>query len=418
MGAVCFHEFVDTERGRSAALGKICQCRLDASRVVLCDELRTARAHRRRFPGKLAGEHAVAGTQVVAFLEERVVEVEGYKAALTAVYISSFIVLHARIICLSLSTEPLWQAQAVAVEPFGIVAAIVGASANTGCMCMGRHRGRVSILRAARAVRMRSGAVSSSNCTVVSQKLDSYSLPGLPCTRMPPRFESSEAYMALMACRRATRSGQNLHLSAAYGATDIAQAVVEADMLVVIIGQVFASLRGEEQRFAAAVFVGAYQGASARGSDNLVSVETQRSESSESAAAASFVPRAEGFRGVFDYGYSAFGGDCFDLVPLGRHAVEIHGHDGFRICAGGFASAVEGVGKGCRRYVHSVRLAVDEHRARALVRDRICRRRKGERLAHHFVVFAYAEAYKGRDVWRLFPHSGKELLVLCEVMRP
>jgi len=120
--AVCFHEFVDTERRRSAALGQICQCRLDASRVVLRDEPEQHALIGATFPGKLTGEHAVAGTQVVAFLEERVIEVEGYEAALTAVYISSFIVLNTRIICLSLSTEPLgrhrpWR--------FGIVAAIV-----------------------------------------------------------------------------------------------------------------------------------------------------------------------------------------------------------------------------------------------------------------------------------------------------
>ena len=62
-------------------------------------------------PERVARRQAInaiyAGTQVVAFLEERVIEVEGYEAALTAVYISSFIVLHTRIICLSFSTEPL-----------------------------------------------------------------------------------------------------------------------------------------------------------------------------------------------------------------------------------------------------------------------------------------------------------------------
>ncbi len=50
-----------------------------------------------------------------------------------------------------------------------------------------------------------------------------------------------------------------------------------------------------------------------------------------------------------------------------------------------------------------------------MVRDRICRRRKGERLAHHFVVFAYAEAYKGEMYGGCSRTQGKELLVLCEV---
>lgn len=108
------------------------------------------------------------------------------------------------------------------------------------------------------------------------------------------------------------------HLPAADAGADVRHAVVVADLLVLVIGERLAGLRGEEHRPASGLVVGDDQRTAARGGNHLVAVERQRTQCPERAALAPLELRAKGLGGILQHRDSIPFGHAADGVDIGR----------------------------------------------------------------------------------------------------
>ena len=123
---------------------------------------------------------------------------------------------------------------------------------------------------------------------------------------------------------------------------------------------------------------------------------------------------SDSFGGVLDYRNVIFGGNFHYLVHPGRHAVEMHYDDCFRLVRREFYAFLDGGAQERRVHIPCHRFAVDEHRASTEIYNRIGRSREGHRLTYYFISFVDSDNCKRKMYGR---RSGAEChdIVFAEI---
>ena len=184
--------------------------------------------------------------------------------------------------------------------------------------------------------------------------------------------------------------GQRLELRAADRGEQVAEAVVEADVVVLIVRGGLARLRREMARALDDVAAVRHEHAAAARRDDLVAVEREGRALAERAGAAAAAGRAERFRGVLDHRHAVARADVEDARVVGALAVEIDGDDRGRLLPRARARGeifFEQIG------IERPRVGRDVHerRRRAHVGDRVGGRRERHRRGDDLVAAADAE---------------------------
>ena len=182
---------------------------------------------------------------------------------------------------------------------------------------------------------------------------------------------------------------ENSHLSPADAGADVAEAIVVADLLVLIPREFFTRLSRPKQYFVAGFLIVAHQHAAAARSDDLVSVERKDGNIAEVARLDAFVACAEAFGGIFEDGSAMLARDREQFVELGRVAVKVYDDDRFGV-------GILLVRLFERRGTHIVALAVavDEDELCAEVSSRIAAAAESKRRAKHDVAPLDSEIFK------------------------
>src|SRR5581483_8796282 len=117
-------------------------------------------------------------------------------------------------------------------------------------------------------------------------------------------------------------------LAPAEGGQEVGQAVVVADLGVLVVGGRLPGLGGEVAGPVGGPAVVAQEGAARRRGDDLVAVERQDAGGSERAGRPAAEGGPERLGRVLDDGDAVFGADGEDGVVIGAGAVEVHGDHG------------------------------------------------------------------------------------------
>lgn len=128
----------------------------------------------------------------------------------------------------------------------------------------------------------------------------------------------------------------NLHLGPTDTRTEVGHSVIVSDFLMLIIRISLAGLRGIPHYASARILVGADESAATAGSDHLVTVERQHSETSECAEHLSVVAGAETFSRILDDGDTILIGHLQDFADFIWHTIEGDRDNGFGRASGFF----------------------------------------------------------------------------------
>ena len=180
------------------------------------------------------------------------------------------------------------------------------------------------------------------------------------------------------------------HLSAADAGADVAHAVVEADLLVLVVGVALPVLGRVHHDFAPFLLVGGNQSAAAGGGDHLVAVEREHAGLAEGAQHLAVELRAEALGGIFHHGDVVAVGDLHDAVDLVGHAVEGHRHDRLGFPAGLGDAVFDGLFHQIGVDVPGVLFGVHEHGYGAEVGDGVRGGAEGEALHDDLVAGFHA----------------------------
>ena len=184
---------------------------------------------------------------------------------------------------------------------------------------------------------------------------------------------------------------ENSHLTSSDAGADVAEAIVVADLLMLIPREFFTRLSRPKQYFVAGFLIVAHQHAAAARSDDLVSVERKDGNIAEVARLDAFVACAEAFGGVFEDGSAVLAGDREKLVELGRVAVKVDDDDRFGV-------GILLIRLFERRGTHIVALAVavDEDEFCAEIRGGIAAAAESERRTEHDVAPLDSEIFESQ----------------------
>ena len=185
--------------------------------------------------------------------------------------------------------------------------------------------------------------------------------------------------------------GSDGHLPATDARTDVAHAIVVANMLVLIVGISFTRLSGIEHNLILAFGIGADERSATAGGNHLIAVERQHAVAAKCAAHLPGIAAAEAFSGIFHHRNTVFVSHSHHLAQLGWHTIEVDRHNGFRLLACDGNAVGNGTVEQFRVNVPSVGFAIDEHRRCAKILYWVARRAKGETLANHFVARPHAQ---------------------------
>lgn len=181
------------------------------------------------------------------------------------------------------------------------------------------------------------------------------------------------------------------HLSPSDAGADVAEAIVVADLLMLIPREFLARLRRPKQHFVVRLLVVAHQHAAAARSDDLVSVERKDGNVAEVARLDAFVACAEAFGGVFKDGSAVLAGYREKLVELGGIAVKVDDDDRF-----GVGILLIRLFERRRAHVVALAVAVYEHEFCAEIRGGIAAAAESERRTEHDVAPLDSEIFESQ----------------------
>lgn len=171
------------------------------------------------------------------------------------------------------------------------------------------------------------------------------------------------------------------HLSPADAGAYVAEAIVVADLLMLIPREFFARLRRPKQHFVARLLVVAHQHAAAARGDDLVAVERKDGDVAEVARLDALVACAEALGGVFEDGSAVLARDREQFVELGGIAVKVDDDDRF-----GIGILLIRLFERRRAHVVALEVAVDEDELCAEVGSRVAAAAESERRTEHDVA--------------------------------
>ena len=186
------------------------------------------------------------------------------------------------------------------------------------------------------------------------------------------------------------------HLAATYTCTNIAHAVVEAYLLVLIVRIALAILRGIHHNLAPFFFISCHQGTTARSGNHLVAIERQHSILAKCAQYLTFPTATETLSGIFNHGDVVAVSNLHNLINLVRHTVQCHWHDGFRLLSGLSNAVFNGLFQQFRVHVPGVLLAIDKHGRSTEVGNRMTRSTESKALHQHLIAWLHATVDKSQ----------------------
>ena len=176
-----------------------------------------------------------------------------------------------------------------------------------------------------------------------------------------------------------------MHLAAADAGTDIAQAVVVTNLLMLIPWILLPGLSSQLQHMVCRITIRADQCTTAGRGDDFVAVEAQGAVITHRSASAATICSTQSLRRIFNQHDAVFITDGTDGVHICGNTAQMHHFHRL-----GHTVKLDGLFQSCRIHVPALALAVDQHQPRAQIVHRIDRRHKRHILTEHQISLAYA----------------------------
>ena len=186
------------------------------------------------------------------------------------------------------------------------------------------------------------------------------------------------------------------HLSTSDTGTDVTHTIVVTHSLMMIVRVCLTGLGGVPHHTVTSLHIRTDERTATRGGDHLVAIERQDAKTSEGTNDTSLIPGTEALCRIFHYRDVVTGSDSQDLIDLGRHAIEIDGHDGLRLTSCQGDTVVDGLFEQLRIHIPGFRLGVDHDRGGTQILDRMGGGTEGKTLHQDFVARTYATSQQSK----------------------